>query len=141
MNRGGAMNCRFSNFHSMRVTTRWRRFPLSPSEGERAGVRGKSVVQAATLVPTLLFLFLLFIPLASRADELTDKGKAIFKQNQRVVLTVEIVLKNKMSMAGRSGESSESRQDVTGTVIDPSGLTVLSLSAIDPGQLLQNMMS
>src|SRR5438552_8665569 len=44
-------------------------------------------------------------------------------------------------MAGRGAESNESRQDVTGTVVDPSGLTVLSLSATDPGQMLQTMMA
>jgi len=44
-------------------------------------------------------------------------------------------------MAGRGGEANESRQDVTGTVVDPSGLTVLSLSATDPAQMLQTMFS
>jgi S1-C subfamily serine protease len=39
------------------------------------------------------------------------------------------------------GQANESRQDVTGTVVDASGLTVLSLSATDPGQMVQSMMS
>ena len=76
-----------------------------------------------------------------RADDLADKGRAIFKKHQHAVVTVELVLKNKFSMAGRGGESNESRQDVTGTVVDPSGLTVLSLSATDPSQMFQSMMS
>jgi S1-C subfamily serine protease len=76
-----------------------------------------------------------------QADELSEKGKAIFKQNQRAVVTVQLVLKSKVSMAGMGGQSNEARQDATGTVVDSSGLTVLSLSATDPGQLLQNMMS
>ena len=75
------------------------------------------------------------------ADELADKGKAIFKKNQHSVVTVQLVLKSKISMPGMGGQANESRQDVTGTVMDPGGLTVLSLSATDPGQLLQNMMS
>src|ERR1041385_952300 len=88
-------------------------------------------------------LFLLFAALATpcHADDLAEKGRAIFKKNQHAVVTVQIVLKSKFSMGGQGGQSTESRQDVTGTVIDPSGLTVLSLSATDPGQMLQAMMA
>jgi hypothetical protein len=77
----------------------------------------------------------------ARADELAEKGKAIFNANQRAVITVQLVLKNKISMPGVPGQSSETRQDATGTVVDASGLTVLSLSATDPSLLLANMMA
>jgi S1-C subfamily serine protease len=90
------------------------------------------------LSATALFLCLTF---TSYSDELADKGRAIFKQNQHAVVTVQIVLKSKFSVGGRGGESNESRQDVTGTLVDPSGLTVLSLSATDPGQMLQSMLA
>ena len=83
---------------------------------------------------------LLLAPAGSKADELAEKGKVIFKKSQHAVVTVELVLKNKFSMSGMAGQANESRQDVTGTVVDPSGLTVLSLSATDPAQMLQNMM-
>jgi hypothetical protein len=87
-----------------------------------------------------LLLALFACTLTARADELADKGRAIFKKYQRSVVTVEIVLKNKISVAGLPGQSSESRQDVTGTVVDGDGLTVLALSATDPSQLFQGMM-
>ena len=45
-----------------------------------------------------------------------------------------------MSYSG-AGRSSENRQDLTGTVVDPSGLTVLALSACDPSEMYQRMMS
>jgi hypothetical protein len=77
----------------------------------------------------------------SGADELTEKGRSIFKQHQHSVVTVQIVVKSKFSMGGMGGQSNESRQDVTGSVVDPSGLTVVSLSATDPGQVMQNMLS
>jgi S1-C subfamily serine protease len=77
---------------------------------------------------------------AAPADELAEKGRAILAKNQHAVVTVQIVLKSKFSVSGAGGQSSESRQDVTGTVVDPSGLTVLSLSATDPAQLIQSMM-
>jgi hypothetical protein len=75
----------------------------------------------------------------ARADEIAGKGKAIFKQHQHAVVTVQLVVQSKFSSPGRAGQSSESRQDVTGSVITPGGLTVLSLSAIDPGHLLQTI--
>jgi len=76
-----------------------------------------------------------------RADELADQGREIFKRNQRAVVTVQVVLKTKYSMSGMGGQANESKQDLTGTVVDPFGLTVLALSATDPGGMLQNMMS
>lgn len=87
----------------------------------------------------VLLQSLLAIP--CRGDELTDKGRAIFKQYRHSVVTVQIVVKSKFSVSGMGGQSNESRQDVTGTVIDPSGLTVVSLSATDPSQMMQSMFS
>ena len=91
---------------------------------------------------TLMMLALLpCLVLVGRADEVSAKGRAIFKKYQHAVVTVQLVLKSKFSMSGRGGEANESRQDVTGTVVDPSGLAVLSLSATDPAQMLQSMFS
>jgi S1-C subfamily serine protease len=87
-----------------------------------------------------VLIFALAVTL-SRADEISEKGREVFKNNQHSVVTVQIVVKSKFSMAGMGGQANESRQDVTGTLIDASGLTVLSLAATDPGQMMQNMMS
>jgi len=76
-----------------------------------------------------------------RGDELIDQGRAIFKANQQAVVIVRLTLKNKISIGGRGGRSAEARRDTTGTVIDPSGLTVLSLSSTDPAMLMEAMMS
>lgn len=62
-------------------------------------------------------------------------------KNRHSVVTVQIVVKSKFSVGGMGGQSNESRQDVTGTIIDPSGLTVLSLAATDPGQMMQNVIA
>lgn len=78
---------------------------------------------------------------AGRADELADKGREIFKKNQAAVVTVQIVLKTKYSFGGMGAPANESKQDLTGTVVDPSGLTVLALSATDPGGMIQNMLA
>ena len=84
---------------------------------------------------------LLLLASPGRADDFAEKGRAIFNKYQHSVVTVEIVLKSKFSMGGVGAQHNESRQDVTGTVVDPSGLTVLSLSATDPGQMMQNLMA
>src|SRR5438552_7544694 len=78
---------------------------------------------------------------SSRADELADKGRDIFRKNQRAVVTVQVVVKMNFSVPGMGGQANESRQDVTGTVVDPSGLTVLALSSCEPGDMIQSMMA
>ena len=73
------------------------------------------------------------------ADEVADKGRDIFKTNQHAVVTVQVVLKMASSGGERSSTPSETKQDLTGTVIDPSGLTVLALSSADPAELYRRM--
>jgi len=86
-----------------------------------------------------IFLNSVLLALVSPAlgDELADKGRAIFTKNHLSVVTVQLVLKSKVSVPGMGGQSNESRQDATGTILDPSGLTVLSLSNTDPGPAKQ----
>jgi S1-C subfamily serine protease len=72
----------------------------------------------------------------ARADDVSEKGREVFKRNQKAVVSVQIVLK-----ATASGKSSESKREITGTVVDASGLTVLSLSDCDPAELYQMMMN
>lgn len=88
---------------------------------------------------TLFVLTFLLAGLAipSRADELAEKGREIFKKNQHAVVTVQEVLKMSYSGANRANET---KQDLTGTVLDASGLTVLALSACDPSEMYQRMM-
>jgi hypothetical protein len=73
------------------------------------------------------------------ADELADKGRDIFKKYQHTVVTVQTVLKMTDSRGGRSSNPSEIKRDLTGTVIDPSGLTVLALSSVDPAELYRRV--
>jgi len=73
----------------------------------------------------------------SRADELAEKGRDIFKKNQHAVVTVQEVLKVSAPGASRANEA---KQELTGTVLDPSGLTVLALSACDPSEMYQRML-
>jgi hypothetical protein len=75
-----------------------------------------------------------------RADELAEKGRDVFKKNQRAIVTVQVVQKMTISMPGAGGNPREMKQDLTGTVVDASGLTVLALSACDPTAMYASMM-
>jgi S1-C subfamily serine protease len=90
------------------------------------------------LILGALVLGLAGVVVPCRASELAEKGREIFNKNQQAVVTVQVVLK--MSYSG-AAKSSETRQEITGTVVDPSGLTVLALSAADPSEMYQRMMS
>jgi hypothetical protein len=68
------------------------------------------------------------------ADELAEKGRSILKGNQHAVVTVQVVVK-----ASSSGRANENRQEITGTVVDASGLTVLALSACDPTEMYRRL--
>src|SRR6267378_7948346 len=94
------------------------------------------------LITSLFVAFCsLLVPLISDSEELpAAKGREIFKKYQASVITVQLVVKSKMGFAGLGGDSRESKQEVSGTVIDPSGLTVVSLSSTDPTSLLQSFM-
>jgi hypothetical protein len=77
-----------------------------------------------------------FISAALRADEVIDKGRDIFKDHQRAVVTVQVVQKYP-AMQGRN--SQEVKQDFSGTVIAPDGLIVAALSSCDPGELYRKL--
>ena len=62
------------------------------------------------------------------------------KKWQEAVVNVRIVLTMRMSMGGREMNSSDESVDTVGTVIDPSGLTVLSLSSLNPGAMMTRIM-
>src|SRR5688572_22815147 len=86
----------------------------------------------------LLFVCLISASVA-RAQDLAAKGRELFKKHQTSVITVELVIKSKIGFGGGS-DARESRQEVTGTVIDPSGLTAVSLSSTDPSGMMQSFM-
>ncbi len=83
----------------------------------------------------LILLGATLMAAARGADELADKGGEIFQKSQRAVVTVQAVVKGP---DGHNG-TRESKQDVTGTVIDPSGLTVIALSSVDATELYRRI--
>jgi hypothetical protein len=75
---------------------------------------------------------------ASAQDERTA-AREVVKRWQDAIVNVRVVLKMRMSMAGREMQSMEEPVDAVGTVIDPDGLTVLSLSALNPAAMMNKI--
>ncbi|HEU4890677.1 MAG TPA: serine protease [Vicinamibacterales bacterium] len=67
-------------------------------------------------------------------------GREIVKKWQNAIVTVRVVLKMRVSVGGREMQSMDESVETVGTVIDPSGLTVLSLGALNPGAMMNRMM-
>lgn len=77
--------------------------------------------------------------ITATAQDPAAAGRDILAAHQDAVVTVQIVISQKFSMAGQS-QSEEMTAEVTGTIVDPSGLTVLSLSETDPTSIFESMM-
>lgn len=88
---------------------------------------------------TLLAVLLSVLALVSNADEVSEKGRDIYKQHQRAVVTVQVVQKVTFAASGRTSEPQEAKQELTGTVLDETGLTVLALSACDPIEMYRRI--
>jgi hypothetical protein len=68
----------------------------------------------------------------AQADETAKSGREVLAKCQGAVVTVKLAIKQSVSMGGRDSKT-ESKSETTGTMIDPSGLTVVSLMTTDPG--------
>jgi S1-C subfamily serine protease len=74
------------------------------------------------------------------AQDFRAGAREVMKKWQDAVVNVRIVLKVRMSMGGREVQSMDDSVDTVGTVIDASGLTVLSLRTLNPGSMMSKIM-
>ena len=88
----------------------------------------------------LVAAVLLISSMAAMPDEVSTAGRAIIEQNENAVVTIRLVVKTQYSFPGFGSEDEESIVERTGTVIDPSGLTVVSLTGTDPADMFWEMM-
>jgi len=73
------------------------------------------------------------------ADETAAQAKSVVAKVGSAVVSVEMVFSMSATYGGRT-DKSEYKADVTGTVIDPSGLTVVALSSTNPGEMIKSLM-
>lgn len=74
-------------------------------------------------------------PQAAQAQDMKAAARACAAKSAKAVVTIKLVVKMKMM-----GQEEEQKIEVTGTMIDPSGLTVVSASEIDPSTMLKALM-
>jgi len=87
-------------------------------------------------------ILLVFLVCAStRAQDTRAAARDLVKKWQDAIVNVRVVVKMRMSMGGREMQSSDDTIEVVGTVIDPGGLTVVSLSSINPGAMMTKLMA
>ena len=68
------------------------------------------------------------------ADEVASKGQEIFDKYQGAVVTVQVVSKTSYSKDGKTFPQAESKYELTGSFVDPSGLVALAHSGCDPAE-------
>jgi len=95
----------------------------------------RSRVAIAVLVSIALFSTIV------RAQESRAAARDLVKKWQDAIVNVRVVVKMRMSMGGREMQSNDDTIETVGTVIDPGGLTVVSLSSINPGAMMTKLMS
>jgi hypothetical protein len=83
----------------------------------------------------------LAVTVSSYSDTIVTKGKEIIDKNSNAVVTLQLVIKQKVSFGGSPSQEDESKAEATGTVISPDGLTLVSLSQTDPTVMLEAMMA
>jgi hypothetical protein len=96
----------------------------------------------------LLAIFIWFVALlpvslpgyALGEDQVEQKGRIVKQKYQDAVVTVKLVLSQEMNFGGQSAPPMEFKTEVTGTVIDKSGLTIISYSSTNPGDAVSRML-
>lgn len=87
---------------------------------------------------TLLSL-VLALAATVRAEDTATLGRQIRAKNQDALVTVKLVVKHNVTFGGQDRQN-ESKTEAIGVVIDPTGLTLISLSTIDPSALMKAQM-
>ena len=88
-------------------------------------------------------LVLLLVPGVAqpgRAEDERAAAREIVAKWKDAIVNVRVVLKMRMSVGGREMQSMDESVETVGTVIDPGGLTVLSLGSLNPGAMMNRLM-
>ena len=89
-------------------------------------------------------LALLIGGVAQRPATAAQEGRAAMREVSRkwqdAIVNVRVSLKVRMSMGGREVQSMDDTLEAVATVIDATGLTVMSLSSLDPGAMMSKLM-
>jgi hypothetical protein len=82
----------------------------------------------------------LLLALPVHAQDQRSAAREVAKKWQDVVVNVRVALKMRMAVGGREMQTMDDTVETVGTVIDPSGLTVMSLGSLNPGAMMNKIM-
>ena len=94
----------------------------------------------STFAASVLAFALLFST-GANAQESRAAARDLVKKWQDAIVNVRVVVKMRMSMGGREMQSNDDTIETVGTVVDPGGLTVVSLTSINPGPTMTKLMA
>ena len=80
------------------------------------------------------------LALPARANSMAEVGRHLVNDLGDAVVTVQIVVQQGISFGGQERNVNEQKSETTGTVIDPRGLTVVSLTTVDPTAMVDRLM-
>jgi S1-C subfamily serine protease len=86
------------------------------------------------------FLTVLLSAVPALAQDQRGAMRDISTKWQNAIVNVRVSLKVRMSVGGREVQSMDDTVEAVATVIDPAGLTVMSLSSLDPGAMMSRLM-
>ena len=92
-----------------------------------------------TRMMIVLTLAVLIVSSAVTFAAIAEDARKIAESNKNAVVTVSLVIETTASYEGESNKR-EGKMSATGTVIDPSGLVVTSLTAINPSDMFSQYM-
>ena len=75
----------------------------------------------------------------AQTDQRAAAREAV-KKWQDAIVNVRVVLKTRMSVGGREMQSSDDAIEAVATVVDPSGLSVMSLGTLNPAAMMNRVM-
>jgi len=97
-----------------------------------------SAIKKGSLIRTACFILIMSLFLAvhtAQAVEEKEAGKAILSKYGDTVIAVKATVKLRVVVGGNEQLKEENEIETLATVIDPSGLSVLSFSSIDPSRI------
>jgi hypothetical protein len=90
-------------------------------------------------IAPILLVTALLCQTRSYADDVALQAREIKTKFENCVVIVKLVIKQKMTMQGKEFGNTETPSEIIGTMIDPSGLIVVSLMATEPSVLMNKL--
>jgi S1-C subfamily serine protease len=87
-----------------------------------------------------VLIVMALLPATADAQDNRAAMREVGKRWQDAIVSVRVSLKVRMSVSGREVQSLDDTLETVATVVDPGGLTVMSLSSLDPGAMMSRLM-